>query len=691
MRFGLVRQFAGAAQPRPGAPAPAPGRPPLLALDGGGRGGADLSAARPRLPALPRLPAPPHPQERATDLSLGPDLVKRGVVSAAGLMEAMVEASRRRVPLPRMLRSLGLADDRALAVALAARIGGAPLGPDDLRADPRLIAELGVARCVRTGCLPLRRAGAVTLVATTDPEQLDRHRAGIEAALGPVVAAVVAEGDLLAALERAQARPLRRAAQTSVETAESCRNWDGARAAGWGLALAAALALALLLAPVALFLTLLGLLLGVLVLSTGLRLAAAVAALGLIRTAAPDGSAGPAPRPAPPPDAPPPDAPPVDALPVISVMVPLFREPEIAPRLIARLGALDYPRDRLDVLLVVEADDHITRDALARTRLPGWLRVIPVPEAPLRTKPRALNYALNYARGTLIGVYDAEDAPDRDQLRRVAAAFARGGPKLACVQGLLDYYNSNSNWMARCFTIEYAAWFRLVLTGFARLGLVVPLGGTTLFFRRDILERLGGWDAHNVTEDADLGVRLARRGYRTDLVQTVTQEEANCRILPWIKQRSRWLKGYAMTYAVHMRSPRRLWRDLGAWRFFGVQMLFLGTLIQFLLAPVFWSLWLLMIGLDLPLARAIPAGTGTAVLAILLGCEAVNIGINLAALGDRRHRPLRPWVFTLGAYFPLATLAAYKAIWEMLVRPFYWDKTTHGVDDAGHRTPVALG
>lgn len=621
-------------------------------------------------PGPPPAPArDPHtlPGGRGPEgVPLGLDLVRRGVVSAAAMMRALSLRDGARVALPRLLRSHAMAQDRALAQALAARHGTRCLDPATNPPDPRLIAALGPARCVALGCLPWRRAGAITLVAATDPDGFATARPELELRLGPVALAVVAEGDLHAALAATRRPALRAAAERGVAPEESCRDWDAPRAARVIALALACLAVAVALAPAATALALLGVLMASLILSTGLRLAATVAAL---TRPAPARARDPAP----------------DALPVISVLVPLFHEPEIAARLVARLGALDYPRDRLDVALVIEEDDRVTRTALAQATLPGWMRVVPVPAAPLRTKPRALNYALTFARGTLIGIYDAEDAPARGQLRAVARAFASGGPDLACVQGVLDYYNPQTNWMTRCFTIEYAAWFRLVLTGFARLGLVVPLGGTTLFFRRDALEALGGWDAHNVTEDADLGVRLARHGWRTELLDTVTQEEANGRVLPWIRQRSRWLKGYAMTYAVHMRAPGLLWRQLGAWRFFGFQVLFLGTLIQFLLAPIYWSLWLVALGLDLDILRAVPAWAGWSALAALLGCEAVSMAINLAALRAPRHRGLAPWVLTLGFYFPLATLAAYKAAWEMLSRPFYWDKTAHGLDDASHR------
>ncbi|MEM8548878.1 MAG: glycosyltransferase, partial [Pseudomonadota bacterium] len=226
---------------------------------------------------------------------------------------------------------------------------------------------------------------------------------------------------------------------------------------------------------------------------------------------------------------------------MVSLLVPLFREKDIAGSLIGRLSKLTYPKSRLEALLILEAEDLQTRKVLAATDLPPWMRVITVPPGALQTKPRAMNYARRFAHGEIIGIYDAEDAPAPYQIEAVVAHLERADDDVACVQGILDYYNPTANWLARCFTIEYASWFRILLPGLARIGVPIPLGGTTVFFRSAALDALHGWDAHNVTEDADLGMRLARHGWRTELVDSVTLEEANCRFWPWIKQRSRWL------------------------------------------------------------------------------------------------------------------------------------------------------
>ena len=501
--------------------------------------------------------------------------------------------------------------------------------------------------------VPWRRMGRGVVFAGTRPDALPALAAAWEAAGGgPAAAARFAyapQEDVARALGRVAARQAE-AAILRTPAADSCR-WLGARS--WGAGAAATLgafAAAVLLAPmtvlaVASVLTALFVLAG-----TGLR-AAALFSSGWRR---------PPRRPAP------------ADLPVISILVPLYEEAAIAERLLARLARLDYPRALLDLRLVTEAEDATTRGALAAADLPSWVTVVTVPDGPIRTKPRALNYALDGCRGAIVGVWDAEDAPARDQLLRVAAEFAAAPPSTACLQGRLAFATRGHGWLARCFALEYAGWFRIVLPGLEALGLPVPLGGTTVFLRRGPLEAVGGWDAHNVTEDADLGIRLARRGYRTALIDTVTMEEPNTRPLAWIRQRSRWLKGYAVTWMVHSRRPRALVRDLGPWGAAGVQVILLGTLVQFALAPALWLYWI-----GLPGGGGAAVALGWTLAGLLLASEAVNWTV--AALGAKRAGIMRHAVLvpTMLLYFPLATIAAWKALIEIAVAPFYWDKTAH--------------
>ena len=611
--------------------------------------------------APPRLVA-----SRPARVPLGQILLESGAISPGDLLKALALRDRQEVRLGDILLAHGWVSDADLMAALAKQWGAALVDLLTERPDPRLIDQIGAEACLTQGMVPWRRVGGSTVIATARPEDFHRLSRNLPQDLGPYAMVLAPERDIHAALLGRRQTALIRKAETRVRADESCRTRDAGRLSRLALGAMGLLAAGLMAAPTLVFALLFGWAVLTLTLGTGLKFAAfcaeMIAQKRLKRQV-------PAPSPA------------IARLPIVSIMVPMFKERDIAARLVRRLSRLSYPRELLDILLVVEEEDATTRAALAGARLPRWMRVVTVPAGPIKTKPRALNFALSFCRGSIVGVYDAEDAPEPDQIHTVVRRFHERGPEVACLQGILDYYNPRTNWLSRCFTIEYAAWFRAMLPGLARLGLVVPLGGTTLFFRRAALEHLGGWDAHNVTEDADLGIRLARYGYRTELVATVTGEEANCRALPWVRQRSRWLKGYAMTWGVHMRDPVQLWRDLGAWRFLGFQVLFLGSLSQYLLAPVLWSFWAIALGFWHPIQAVIGPSALQLLGAAFVVTELVNIVVGLWAVRGREHRHLMAWVPTLHFYFPLGALAGWKAIYEVIVLPFYWDKTAHGVYD----------
>ncbi|MEM9781672.1 MAG: glycosyltransferase [Pseudomonadota bacterium] len=388
-------------------------------------------------------------------------------------------------------------------------------------------------------------------------------------------------------------------------------------------------------------------------------------------------------------------------LPRVSLVIPLYREAPMIKRLQGALAAIDYPSDLMDVKLVVEADDAATLDAVQRAGLPSTFSLLVVPPGRPRTKPRALNYALPFCRGAIVGVLDAEDRPEARQLHRVVSTFAALPGRYGCVQCQLAFQNARETLISRCFQIEYAIWFDVLLRGWERLGLPVPLGGTSVYFRRTALEDCDGWDAHNVTEDADLGMRLFRRGWRTRLISSTTEEEANFRPLSWLRQRSRWLKGFALTWLCHMRAPLRLWREMGTVGLIAFNVLFLGGMVAYLAMPVFWAalawgwvtgegafaVWLsggAGAGLNpdampgwLPWAVGLSLAAGQAVM-VVSACRALwrRRALDLAVL-----LPVMPFYWTLGA------VAAWKAVLELFVAPTYWDKTAHGVSRmiADHR------
>ena len=373
---------------------------------------------------------------------------------------------------------------------------------------------------------------------------------------------------------------------------------------------------------------------------------------------------------------------PDEQLPVYTVMAALYREGRSVAHLLRALAALDYPREKLDIKLLLEADDRETQTALSRLDLPPNVEILFVPPSGPRTKPKALNAGLPFARGEMIAVFDAEDRPDPSQLRDALATFRRHGNEVACAQASLCIDNSADSWLACMFTAEYAGQFDVFLRGFSQFGLPLPLGGSSNHFKTAALREVGGWDAYNVTEDADLGFRLARFGYRAVMFSSTTYEEAPARAGAWLRQRTRWMKGWMQTWIVHMRSPRQLIRQSGLAGFFTLNLLVGGNVLTALAYPVLIAACLLEIGLTAAGSDAIEmfadpfAGLHVATIAAgYLSTVAVCL-IGLA----RRRLFHHAWVLLLTPfYWACLSVAAWRALIQLFRDPYRWEKTEHGL------------
>jgi cellulose synthase/poly-beta-1,6-N-acetylglucosamine synthase-like glycosyltransferase len=561
---------------------------------------------------------------------LGRQLIEEGHITTTDLVHALEQQSKMDAQLGDILVANGALSSQTLLETLAMQSNAQHV---DLNNDPchaSLSNILSAQICLKHQVVAWLRMGNSVLVARSHPDKFDVLRAEMKEAPFTFLPVIADPRQIQSQITRLYGEQLAEQALVQVPDHDSCRNWGqanllksrkvalGAVAVLFTIAIFpdVALSIAMLWAALTLLLTIIIKGSGFLVHITGKSRPPAHTLKDVNAR-----------------------------LPCVSVMIPLFHEPEIADALITRLENLTYPKPLLDIVLVLEAADEITRTALQRIQLPSWIKVVVVPDAKgLTTKPRAMNYALDFCRGTIIGVWDAEDAPEPDQIEKVAARFNEAAPNVVCLQGMLDYYNARQNWISRCFTIEYATWWRVVLPGMARLGFVIPLGGTTLFFRRKALEKLGRWDAHNVTEDADLGVRLARYGYVTELIPTVTYEEANCQPWRWVRQRSRWLKGFMITYCVHMRDPKSLMRDLGFKRFMGLQMIFLATFSQFAFAPVLWSFWVTIFGYTHPIQNVLGETAILALIVLFFIAEILTITMGMTAVCAPNRRHLMKWV-----------------------------------------------
>ena len=368
--------------------------------------------------------------------------------------------------------------------------------------------------------------------------------------------------------------------------------------------------------------------------------------------------------------------------PVYTVLVALHDEANQVPGLIASLLRLDWPRERREVVLVCEADDDATLGAIAAHGLPQGFRVVRVPPHPLRTKPKALAYALPLTFGDLVVVYDAEDRPDPLQLREAWGAFRAGGDDLACLQAPLHIENVEDGWLTRLFAVEYSVLFDSLLPALADEGGPVPLGGTSNHFRRDHLEAAGGWDPWNVTEDADLGVRFARLGLRIGTIARQTDEEAPARWRVWRAQRTRWFKGWMQTWLVHMARPGRLRRELGTRRFALFHLFVTGMLVSALVHP--FLLFTLALG---AVRLALWGGAQTDGAArVMMAFDATSIALGYLAFGLAAWRTLpvrglthlRASLWLVPLYWLLMSVAAWRAAWQLHRAPNLWEKTPHG-------------
>ncbi len=391
-------------------------------------------------------------------------------------------------------------------------------------------------------------------------------------------------------------------------------------------------------------------------------------------------------------------------LPVYTSLVPLFREHRVVGQLVEALLALDYPRDKLDIKLIFEQEDEETLRAANLRNPPACFEFVVVPKMMPQTKPKALNFALATARGQYVVVYDAEDRPQPDQLRKAVAVFAnaryahgeaeqkqQGDERpLACLQAGLNHYNPQENWLARQFTIEYTALFDGLLPALQRLDLPVPLGGTSNHFDTAILREIGGWDAFNVTEDADLGIRLARFGYRCNILRSTTYEEACCRPRDWVRQRTRWLKGWLQTYLVHMRRPFELFGQLGARGFAGFQIILGAQVLSLVIHPVFLAFMIheAFTG-KLFNSPHSPFGTLFWTLAIanfVLG-YGVAIWLGFATLKQRGYKALYWQLPFMPLYWLCMSFAAFRALIHYVIKPFHWEKTEHGLGQSKPKGP----
>jgi len=617
----------------------------------------------------------------ATGERLGDALLRRGLISEADLERALAAHRQSGERLGRVLLSMGLVRRQELHHVLSEIWG---IGFCDLtrtEIDETLLRCVSPAQMASEGWLPVDRRGRVVWVATAEPPH-ERVRETLEAELGHAVEVVflaTTEWDVNAVLRRVFAEELAHDAANQLYERDPLASARHPLTRGQRITIfggLAGVAAAAVLAPVATAIVLCCTANLAFLVAVGFKLLTALAGWRSVRRGGPAAAARI----------------PDDELPIYTVLVPVFGEANIIGGLVGHLRQLDYPQEKLEILLLMEEEDTDTIAAAQASHPPDTVKFVIVPKGRPQTKPRACNMGLVFSHGEFLVIYDAEDRPEPGQLREAVAAFRAADDSLVCVQARLNYFNAKENVLTRMFTLEYSWWFDYMLPGLDRLRLPIPLGGTSNHFRTSVLRHLGGWDAWNVTEDADLGLRAAAAGYRVGVIPSTTYEEACGRYWPWVRQRTRWIKGYMQTGLVHTRRPIATARAAGVRGVIGLVLLIIGTPLTFLLAPLMWLVTLIWAThfLGVPEMPALLPGPMEMVGAInLVVGNALMIALNALAVGRRRLHHLLPYALLNPLYWCLHYIAAWRALYQLFRNPFHWEKTPHGLTT--HEAVLAVG
>jgi len=617
---------------------------------------------RRRRPDVPELPKP----------LIGQLLADRGAVTPEQVEQAVAQQARFGGRLGELLVATGMVRPDELSDALAQQLRMTAADLDRLEPDKRVVELIPEADAQRLRVVPLAEGDGTLYLAAADPSD-PQLASWLERNVTMSVSLLVASAQSIdALLERAYAADNNRRAITTLlnDSPIDCANvvlYPAQRTvlAGFLLALVAGLVLMPLATLIALNVTLMSVY-GVI---AAYRFVLIYSALGHHYEL--DASEGELDQ--------------IDEreLPLYTILVPLFREGEVVEKLSYSLGRLDYPPAKLEILLLLEEEDEETQRAVAELGLPAQFRPVIVPASRPQTKPKACNYGLTQARGEYVVIYDAEDIPEATQLKKVLIAFAKSDPSVVCVQSKLNYYNPDQNALTRWFTTEYSMWFDLLLPGLDATKAPIPLGGTSNHFETAKLIELGGWDPFNVTEDADLGLRLDRAGYRTAMVNSTTYEEANSNLRNWIRQRSRWVKGYVQTWLVQMRTPVKLLRQIGWRKWLSFQFVVGGTFLTFLLNPVYWALTTLWALTEADVIRSFFPGVVyyCAAFALFFG-NFVFAYVSAAGASRRGYHGLVKWALLSPVYWALMSVGAWKGFIQLFHKPFFWEKTLHGLDAA---------
>jgi cellulose synthase/poly-beta-1,6-N-acetylglucosamine synthase-like glycosyltransferase len=606
-----------------------------------------------------------HPT--AAQLPVGELLVRRGVLHRRILDLGLQHQQEEHAALGEVLISRGFVDELNVYRALGEQWGTPCLVLDKHWVDEGLARALPSSVALTHRIVPIRATPTLVVVAMADPRSAEAVQA-CEAVFGRrIVTRLAPPGSIRQVQERVFHRPLVIESTRGLETRqpEECAHQLLTRPQRTSLVVLGVVAvLGFIILRSGFFIVLAGIVISLYAAVVVFRTYVIYrgAKYGRAELVTPEEIAG------------------LTDLPTYTILCPLFREAGVLPQLVKAISSLNYPLARLDVKLLLEADDVETLEAIREYRLASYFDVVVVPAEGQRTKPKACNYGLLLARGEYTVIFDAEDVPEPDQLKKALCIFRRHPENLGCVQAKLNYYNAHQNILTGWFALEYLGWFTFFLPGLQDLGLPIPLGGSSNHLRTDLLREVGAWDPNNVTEDADLGMRLLRHGYQTVVMDSTTGEEANSDFVNWVRQRSRWGKGYAVSWLVQMRHPSTLLRDVGFWGWIAIQLTLGGAYALSLLNLLMWTLTILWFLTQFGfIAYLFPGWIYFAALLELLFGNFFFIYLNVWSAEHLKDYRLARLALLSPFYWLMMSLAMIKATLQIVGKSTFWEKTVHGL------------
>lgn len=368
-----------------------------------------------------------------------------------------------------------------------------------------------------------------------------------------------------------------------------------------------------------------------------------------------------------------------DELPVVSVFIPLYHENEIIPQIFRYITDFDYPQDKLDIIFILESTDTETAKAFIDMHPPAHFKALLSPDVEPKTKPKAMNVAFKEARGDVLVIFDAEVLPERDQIKRAVATFKRF-PEAKYLHTRMDVYNAEENWITKLYTAEFCYFYHYLMPGLIESKYPVPISGHSTYFRKEVIEKVGAWDAYNVAEDCDIGIRIYRKGFGSGaMLDSHTWEQSTTTIPTWVRQRTRWIQGFIQTSMVQLRYPLLLKRELGSWKNFLV-FLFLvpGNVVLNMLNMFQWVMFIIWNTTHAPFLQVAYSGI---VLYLATTCFLVGNFLftffSMYGLYERKHFRIVPWATLSFAYWIMLGIATFRAALHLFLHPHKWDHTKH--------------